>query len=95
MKSATRRATSVGVGARDTQSRKPYATREAVVPPAGASPVMRRASALAASNDAGSFSSVSAWSGVFVRTRRTVQNSRLGASNVAKVGYVQTRRQNV
>ena len=53
------------------------------------------ASARAASNDAGSFSSVSAWSGVFVRTRRTVQNSRLVASNVMKLGYGDVRRQKV
>ena len=37
-----------------------------------ASPIIRAASARAASNDAGSLRSVSAWSGVFVRTRRTV-----------------------
>ena len=45
--------------------------------------------------DAGSLSSVSAWSGVFVRTRRTVQNSRLVASNVMKLGYGDVRRQKV
>ena len=41
----------------------------------------------AASKDASSFSIVSACSGVFVRTRRTVVYSRLVASNVMKLGY--------
>ena len=56
---------------------------------------MRRASARAVSKDAGSLRSVSACSGVFVRTRRTWQNSRLVASNVMKLGYGDVRRQNV
>jgi len=47
---------------------------------------------LPASKKASSFSVVSAWRGVFVRTRRTVQCSRLVASNVMKLGYVAERR---
>ena len=47
---------------------------------------VRAASARAASKYASSFSVVSACSGVFVRTRRTVQRSRLVASNVRKLG---------
>ena len=49
---------------------------------------MRGASARAASTNTGSFSVVSACSGVFVRTRLTVHTSRLGASKVdeARVG---------
>jgi hypothetical protein len=47
---------------------------------------MRPASPRAASKKTGSLSVVRAWSGVFVRTRRTVQNSREGASNVSRLG---------
>ena len=61
---------------------------------AGVSRNTRAASALAASKNASSFSMVSAWSGVLVRTRRTVQCSRLVASNVIKLGYVAERRTN-
>ena len=39
-----------------------------------------------------SFSIVNACSGVFVRTRRTVQDSRLVASNVMNAGYGELRR---
>ena len=49
----------------------------------------------AASRNAGSFNAASACNGVSLRGRREMQTSRLGASNVANVGYVQTRRQNV
>jgi hypothetical protein len=47
---------------------------------------VRSAIAFAAATKAGSFNKVRAWSGVFVRTRRTVQNSREGASNVVSIG---------
>ena len=53
---------------------------------AGVSRNTRAASACAASKNASSFSVVSACSGVLVRTRRTVQCSRLVASNVMKLG---------
>ena len=45
-----------------------------------------RARACATSKNAGSLSVVKAWRGVLVRTRRTVQNSRVGASNVDQLG---------
>ena len=61
----------------------PNAARDRRSPAAA---IIRPASARAASNDAGSFRRVKAWSGVLVRTRRTVQNSRLVASNVMKLG---------
>ena len=89
------RSISADDGCRDVQSLKPYAARARSValwsvPDAlcGVSLRMRAASDRAASKNAASFSSVSACSGVLVRTRRTVQNSRLVASNVdeARVG---------
>ena len=66
--------------------------RVAVVPP---SRIARSASLRAASTKIGSFSSVSACSGVFVVERRTMQNSRSGASNTVIVGCGTVRFQNV
>ena len=43
----------------------------------------------------GSFSVTSAWSGVFVVGRRTVQVSRLGASKAVRAGGGAVRFQNV
>jgi hypothetical protein len=44
------------------------------------------ASRRAASTNCGSFSVTSAWSGVFVRSRRTVQTSRVGALKTSMLG---------
>src|SRR5262249_60980186 len=81
--------TSAGVGARDSTIRNASLARESGV---DAVRRTRAASERAASKNASSFSVVSAWSGVFVRTRRTVQRSRLVASNVRKLGYGADRR---
>ena len=53
------------------------------------------AKARAASTYCGSFRSNSACSGVFVRSRRTMQDSRLGASSVASCGASAVRFKNV
>src|SRR5439155_15149418 len=91
---ATIRSISSCPGVRVTARRKPYVARLSFVTGAGVSRNIRAASALAASKNASSFSVVSAWSGVLVRTRRTVQCSRLVASNAIKLGYVADRRTN-
>src|SRR5438128_510029 len=80
-------------GWRVTHRRKANVARACGVRAASLS--TRRASARAASKYASSLSSASAWSGVFVRTRRTVQDSRLVASRVRKLGYGDVRRMKV
>ena len=59
------------------------------------SDAIRRASAWALSKKAGSFKPVRACSGVLVRTRRTVQISRLVESKLSMLGYGAVRRMNV
>src|SRR5262249_39408182 len=92
---AARRSSSGGFGMREVTARNPYAarTRTASAPSAiDVSAIIRRASARAASKYASSFNVVSACSGVFVRTRRTVHASRLVESNVVDAGYGAGRR---
>src|SRR5262249_775201 len=95
---AARRSSSGGFGMRGGTARNPYParTRTASAPSAiDVSAIIRRASARAASKYASSFNVVSACSGVFVRTRRTVHASRLVESNVVNAGYGAVRRMNV
>ena len=81
------------VGRRDVASRNAYSMRAASLPPLSSD--TRSASARAASTYVGSFSSTSAWSGVFVSTRRAVHFSRSGASNAASDAGGTVRFQNV
>ncbi len=81
------------MGRRPSALRNAKSARDAAVPPPSARILW--ANTRAASSNVGSFSPANACNGVFVRGRRATHASRLGASNVANVGYVHTRLQNV
>src|SRR5436309_1462498 len=86
-------ATSGAVGRRAVHNRNARTARSSGA--AAASLSVRAARARAASKKTGSLSVVSACSGVLVRTRRAVQNSRLGASKTVRLGSGAVRRVNV
>ena len=82
-------ATSVSDGDRERQRRNAYVAFTSAVP---ACATASFASANAHSTKTGSLRVTSAWSGVFVGTRRSVQTSRVGASKAAIEGYGLERR---